>query len=168
QVFVDDAPQRSSVLYLSLLLSSIVFVFFGLVATAGSAFVQDGRLTALPLGAAVPVGLAAVALLVANNLRDRPGDAESGKRTLAVLMGDRGTRVLYVALTAALFVSLPYLALVRPWALLALAALPLAVMPVRAVLLGRSGRDLIPVLAGTARLQLGFGVALTVGLALGA
>ncbi|HCB37364.1 MAG TPA: 1,4-dihydroxy-2-naphthoate polyprenyltransferase, partial [Acidimicrobiaceae bacterium] len=106
--------------------------------------------------------------LVANNLRDRPGDAESGKRTLAVLMGDRGTRVLYVALTAALFVSLPYLALVRPWALLALAALPLAVMPVRAVLLGRSGRDLIPVLAGTARLQLGFGVALTVGLALGA
>ena len=71
-----------------------VFVFFGLVATIGSAYVQHEQLTALALVAAVPVGLLATALLVINNLRDIPGDTESGKRTLAVRLGDRRTRVL--------------------------------------------------------------------------
>ena len=74
-----------------------VFVFFGVVATAGTAFVQTERLTALSLVAAVPVGLLAVALLVTNNLRDIPGDTTAGKRTLAVRIGDRWTRRLYSA-----------------------------------------------------------------------
>ncbi|HRA35704.1 MAG TPA: 1,4-dihydroxy-2-naphthoate polyprenyltransferase, partial [Acidimicrobiales bacterium] len=65
-----------------------VFVFFGVVATAGSAYVQTGELTALALGASVPVGFLATALLVVNNLRDIPGDTAVGKRTLAVRLGD--------------------------------------------------------------------------------
>ncbi len=74
-----------------------VFVFFGLVATVGTAYVQVGRITGLAVGAAVPVGLLAVALLVVNNLRDIPGDTASGKRTLAVRIGAPATRGLYAA-----------------------------------------------------------------------
>lgn len=144
-----------------------VFVFFGLVATAGSAFVQDERITALAVGAAVPVGLCAVALLVANNLRDLARDADAGKLTLAVRLGDKVTRVLYAALLLALFMALPYLALVRPWALVALLALVLAVIPVRAVMRGAVAQDLIAVLAGTARLQMVYGALLAAGLGFG-
>ncbi|MEO6318987.1 MAG: 1,4-dihydroxy-2-naphthoate polyprenyltransferase, partial [Acidimicrobiales bacterium] len=75
-----------------------VFVFFGVVATAGSTYVQTETLTALALVASVPVGLLATALLVINNLRDIPGDTASGKRTLAVRLGDGRTRGLYVAM----------------------------------------------------------------------
>ncbi len=145
-----------------------VFVFFGLVATAGSTFVQDENLTPLAIGVAVPVGLCAVALLVANNLRDLPRDEAAGKLTLPVRLGDKLTRGFYVGLLAAIFISVPYLAVVRPWALVALAALPLAVLPVRAVIRGAIGADLIPVLAGTARLQLVFGALLAAGLGFGA
>ena len=69
-----------------------VFVFFGVVATAGSTYVQIGHLTGLSLAASVPVGFLATALLVVNNLRDIPGDTVAGKRTLAVRLGDRRTR----------------------------------------------------------------------------
>ncbi|MCX7619727.1 MAG: 1,4-dihydroxy-2-naphthoate polyprenyltransferase, partial [Acidimicrobiales bacterium] len=72
-----------------------VFVFFGVVATVGSAYVQVERVTALSLAASLPVGCLATALLVVNNLRDIPSDRRAGKRTLAVKMGDRSTRVLY-------------------------------------------------------------------------
>jgi 1,4-dihydroxy-2-naphthoate octaprenyltransferase len=71
-----------------------VFVFFGVVATAGSAFVHTGHVTLLALGASVPVGALATALLVVNNLRDIPTDTAAGKRTLAVRLGDGETRVL--------------------------------------------------------------------------
>ena len=87
-----------------------VFVFFGVVATAGSAYVQTGELTALALGASVPVGFLATALLVVNNLRDIPGDTAVGKRTLAVRLGDRSTRWLYVGLLVATAVSVPLVA----------------------------------------------------------
>jgi 1,4-dihydroxy-2-naphthoate octaprenyltransferase len=145
-----------------------VFVFFGLVATAGSTYVQVEELTALGLAASVPVGCLATALLVVNNLRDIPTDAVAGKRTLAVRMGDGGTRVLYVALLVAAFAVLPVLALRRPWALLAFAAIVPAVPPLRRIAAGASGRDLVAVLADTGRLQLVYGVLLTVGLALSA
>ncbi len=145
-----------------------VFVFFGLVATAGSAFVQDEKLTPLAIGAAVPVGLCAVALLVANNLRDLPRDEAAGKLTLPVRLGDKLSRGFYVGLLAASFISVPYLAVVRPWALVTLAALPLAVLSMRAVIRGATGSDLIPVLTGTARLQLVFGALLAAGLGFGA
>lgn len=142
-----------------------VFVFFGLVATTGTTFVQDESVTALGLGAAVPVGLLAVALLITNNLRDRPRDAQAGKKTLAVRVGDRPTRVIYVAVVVGVFLCMPYLAIVRLGALAGLLAVPLAIQPVRAVLRGAQGPALIPVLVATSRLQLGVGLLLTVGLA---
>ena len=144
-----------------------VFVFFGLVATAGSAYVQSGHLHQLELVAAVPVGLLATALLVVNNLRDIPGDTDAGKHTLAVRLGDDRTRLLYVGCLAFAFGALLYVGADRIGALLAVLALPFAVPPVRAVLARASGRELIPVLGATGRLQLAFGLLLTVGLILG-
>jgi 1,4-dihydroxy-2-naphthoate polyprenyltransferase len=141
-----------------------VFIFFGLVATVGTAYVQLERVTGLAVAASVPVGLLAVALLVVNNLRDIPGDTASGKRTLAVRVGDRVTRRLYASCVLVPFAIVPALAVSRPGALLALAALPLAVVPVRSVLAGEEGRGLIPVLGATGRLQLAFGALLAIGI----
>ncbi|CAN5688801.1 1,4-dihydroxy-2-naphthoate polyprenyltransferase [soil metagenome] len=144
-----------------------VFVFFGVVATAGSTYVQLDRLTLLALGASIPVGLLATALLVVNNLRDIPSDAAAGKRTLAVHVGDPLTRTLYVGVIAGAFVALPVLALGRPAALLAVLSAPVAVPPVRAVVSREAkGADLVPALAGTGRLQAAFGLLLAAGLAL--
>ena len=142
-----------------------VFVFFGLVATVGSSYVQLDRITGVAVGASVPVGLLATALLVVNNLRDIPTDARSGKRTLAVRLGDGGTRSLYVGLVAGAFVVVPLLALRRPWVLLAVLALPLAARPMQRIAQGATGMALIPVLGETGRLQLAFGALLAVGLA---
>jgi 1,4-dihydroxy-2-naphthoate octaprenyltransferase len=144
-----------------------VFVFFGVVATAGSTYVQTGRLDALGLAASVPVGLLATALLVVNNLRDIPGDTVSGKRTLAVRLGDQRTRYLYTALMALPFVCVPFIAGLsgRLLAAVALTAVILATKPVTAVLAGARGPALIPVLGATGRVQLVFGALLTIGLA---
>ena len=142
-----------------------VFVFFGLVATAGTAFVQTEELTALAVAAAVPVGLMASALLVANNLRDIPQDRESGKLTLAVRLGDRGTAWLYTALVAAAFAIGGVLAIARPWAPLTLAALSFAIP---AVVLALSSGPKVSLLNMTARLHLVFGALLAVGLAVSA
>ncbi len=144
-----------------------VFVFFGLVATVGSAYVQVETVTGLAVVAAVPVGLLAVALLVMNNLRDIPGDTESGKRTLAVRIGDRRTRQLYVALLVGTGLGIVVCGLFRPPALLGLLGLLRAVEPVRSVLGGRVGRDLIPTLGATGQTQLATGLLLTIGLAIG-
>ena len=141
-----------------------VFVFFGLVATAGTTYVQLGRLTALSALASVPVGLFAVALLVVNNLRDIPGDTSSGQRTLAVRVGAPATRRLYVACVLVPLVFAAAMAPYRTGSLLALAVLPIALTPVRRVLAGAAGRDLIPVLGDTGRTQLAFGLLLAVGL----
>jgi 1,4-dihydroxy-2-naphthoate octaprenyltransferase len=143
-----------------------VFVFFGLVATVGTSYVQTEELTALEALAAVPVGLMAVALLVVNNLRDIPGDKAAGKRTLAVRVGPVATRWLYASCAggAVALVVLP--ALSRPWALLALGALPLVVLPISSVAKRAEGQALVPVLGATGRAQLALGVLLAVGLAL--
>ncbi len=143
-----------------------VFVFFGLVATTATAYVQTGRITGLALLASIPMGLLAVALLVVNNLRDIPGDTTAGKNTLAVRLGAPATRILYTSTIAGAFVAVPLVALVRPWALLALAAVPLAVLPVRRVLSREAGRGLVAVLQATGRLQLVFGFLLAAGIAL--
>ena len=145
-----------------------VFVFFGLVAVVGTAFVQTEQLTSLAFVAAVPVGLLASALLVVNNLRDRPTDEVAGKVTLAVRLGDRRTRLLYVAmlvlaLTGGIVVAVGW----TEWALLTLLALIPGLPPVGAVLRGASGRELIVALRDTGRTQLLFGLALAAGLALG-
>ncbi len=143
-----------------------VFVFFGLVATAGSAYVHLQRITGLALLAGVPVGLLAVALLVVNNLRDIPGDTTAGKNTLAVRLGAPATRIFYVATLGVAFVTVPLIAVSRPWALVAVAAAPLAVTPARRVLAGEAGRALVEVLQATGKLQLAFGFLLAVGIAL--
>jgi len=143
-----------------------VFVFFGVAAVAGTAYVQMGRLSWLGLAASVPAGLLSCALLMINNLRDIASDASSGKRTLAVRVGDARARATYLVFLLAPFALGGLLGFYRPWALLALVALPLAVPPVRAVRGGVSGPGLIATLGQTGRVQLAFGVAFTVGLAI--
>ncbi len=139
-----------------------VFVFFGLVATCGTAFVQQDRLDAGVLWLAVPVGLLACALLMVNNLRDIPTDSAVGKRTLAVRLGAQRSRNLLVAGVAIALVLPSIGGLVRalPWLVaLTLLTMPLAVAPLRVVRYAE-GRALIPALIGITRLQLVFGVVL--------
>ena len=144
-----------------------VFVFFGLVAVIGTTFAQAEKVPAESVVAAIPVGALACALLVANNVRDIPTDAVSGKRTLAVVLGDRRSRLLYAVLLAAAAVAPFVLAvLTGPWALLGLLAAPLALGPLRVVLGGALGRELVPAIAGTGKLQLAYGALLGLGLAL--
>jgi 1,4-dihydroxy-2-naphthoate octaprenyltransferase len=142
-----------------------VFAFFGLAAVVGTAFVQVRSLTWLSVAAAVPVGLLACALLVINNLRDIPSDTATGKRTLAVRIGDQRTRLLYAGCALLPFAAAALIATVRPLALLTVAAIPLALAPVRAVRAGAGGPALIGALGQTGRLQLAFGALLTLGLA---
>jgi len=131
-----------------------VFIFFGLVATMGSFYVQTETITIASFIVAVPVGCIACALLAINNIRDREKDALFGKRTLAVRLGDRNSRNFFVALlviahTAALLT-------LTPWALITLALLPLTFRLSKLVRSDRQGLALIPLLAKTGQLQLLF------------
>ncbi len=141
-----------------------VFVFFGFVAAVGSAYVQLESLTLRSVWVGVGCGCLSCALLVANNLRDIGGDAAAGKRTLAVRMGAPRTRVLYAVLLAGGFAALVPLALGETWALLGLASLPLAAGPLRRVLRGAEGVDLIGALAATGRLLAAYGITVAAGL----
>jgi 1,4-dihydroxy-2-naphthoate octaprenyltransferase len=143
-----------------------VFVFFGLVAVVGTTFVQTRTLDRLAFATAVPIGLLIVAILVVNNLRDVAGDAAVGKRTLAVVVGERATRTGYAALIVVACVAVLVIGITRPWALLALPAFALGTSPVRTVLSGGQGRALIGALQGTGLLTLATGVLLGAGLAL--
>ncbi len=144
-----------------------VFVFFGLVAVLGTTYVQAERLTWPALAGGVGCGSLACAILVTNNLRDIPTDTVAGKRTLAVVLGDTRSRLLYPSLVGVALVVPLLVAPAVPTALLALLAAPLALGPVEQVRSGLLGRDLVPVLAATGKLQLAYGVLLAVGLALG-
>jgi 1,4-dihydroxy-2-naphthoate polyprenyltransferase len=143
-----------------------VFVFFGLVAVVGTTYAQTRTLPGLAFAVAVPIGLLSVALLVVNNLRDIDGDALVGKRTLAVLLGQRATRLAFVGLLAVAFGIVATVGIIRPWVLMALLAAPLAVRPARTVLTGGRGPALIGALQGTGLLTLAAGVLLAAGLAL--
>ncbi len=143
-----------------------VFVFFGVAAVAGTAYVQMESLSWLGLLAAIPAGLLSCALLMVNNLRDIGSDVDVGKRTLAVRIGDARSRVVYLAFLVLPFAVALAIAPARPFALLMLAALPLALAPARAVRGGAAGPALIATLGQTGRLQLAFGLAFTIGLAL--
>jgi 1,4-dihydroxy-2-naphthoate octaprenyltransferase len=143
-----------------------VFVFFGLVAVLGTVYIQAGRVSWAAVAAAVGVGAYACAILVANNLRDIPTDVLAGKRTLAVLLGDRRTRALWLALVFGAQALGLAAALDRPWALLSLAGVPIAVRAGARIARGATGRDLIPVLRDTGLAELLFAVGLGVGLAL--
>ncbi len=126
-----------------------VFVFFGLVATAGSTYVQIERITGLAVAAGAAMGFLSCALLVANNLRDIPTDTDAGKKTLAVRLGDARTRAFYVALIVGAFVVGIACTVSRPGALACVIAVPFAVGPIRHIVAGARGRQLIAVLAGT-------------------
>jgi 1,4-dihydroxy-2-naphthoate octaprenyltransferase len=143
-----------------------VFVFFGVAAVAGTAYVQMGSLSWLGLLASVPAGLLSCALLMVNNLRDIRSDTDAGKRTLAVRIGDARSRVAYLAFLLLPFAVALAIAPARPFALLMLVALPLALAPARAVRGGAAGPALIATLGQTGRLQMAFGLAFTIGLAL--
>ena len=152
-----------------------VFVFFGLVATVGSAYVQSGRVSALAIAASLPVGLLAVGLLMINNVRDVDTDAATGKRTLAVRVGARTYGHTFGWLLIVAFVLLAPVARIAdtPGPLLALLALPLvAQVAKRSRIAARTegarerGAAYVAALGSTARLQLAFGLLLTVGLVL--
>ena len=146
-----------------------VFVFFGLVAVTGSAYLQSGAWTPLAAAAAVPVGLLVTNILVVNNLRDLPTDRAAGKRTLAVRLGDRRTRWQYALLAALAYAAPLALALADRtprWVLLTWITLPLAARLVRQVLGGLAGRALNDTLKRTGQLHMAFGVLLAVGMLL--
>jgi 1,4-dihydroxy-2-naphthoate octaprenyltransferase len=143
-----------------------VFVFFGLFATVGSAYVQHRSVSALGWVSAIPVGLLATALLEANNLRDLVGDAEASKRTLAVRLGRRRAGWLYVGSMIGVAAGIALAASWRPTALISLAGLGLVVAPCRLALSRASGRELLVMLKATGRAQLVVGLLLALGLAI--
>ncbi|GGP57238.1 1,4-dihydroxy-2-naphthoate polyprenyltransferase [Saccharothrix coeruleofusca] len=144
-----------------------VFLFFGPAAVLGTLYVQTGEVTGIGIGGAIAMGAFSTAVLVANNLRDIPTDAVSGKRTLAVVLGDRDTRRLYLALVAVPFLITLAFGLREPLALLGLLALPLTALGARRVARGGKGRELIPVLRDTGLAMLLWAVVVAVALALG-
>jgi 1,4-dihydroxy-2-naphthoate octaprenyltransferase len=157
-----------------------VFVFFGLVATGGSAYVQHAPFVTSLAGhlfayqydwwftfwVGVPVGLLAAALLQANNLRDIATDTESGKKTLAVRLGRRRAGLFYCFTLMGVALSIGVVSSYRPWSLLALLALPVAIAPLRLALSDQQGRALLPMLGTTARVQILAGALLAIGLLL--
>jgi 1,4-dihydroxy-2-naphthoate octaprenyltransferase len=144
-----------------------VFVFFGLVAVCGTAFVQLGRVPELAWWASVPVGALSTAILVVNNVRDRAGDARAGKRTLAVRFGRSAGIVEYAVLVAIAYAIPAALAPNHLARLLPLATIPLAILRVRALARAATGPEHNALLAATAQLLLVHGALFAVGLAIG-
>jgi len=146
-----------------------VFVFFGLVATAGTAYVVCERITAVAWLAGCMAGCLACALLVINNLRDIPTDVDAGKRTMAVRLGDAKTRTFYLALLAIAFVLVVVIAVVdRPLACIGVLGIVVAVPAAKAIRNGAKGRELIPILGITGKVQLVTGLLAALGMVLSA
>jgi len=152
----------------------MVFVFFGLVATCGTTFVMVETVTAASWWCGAVMGLLAVAILEANNIRDIGTDEAAGKRTLAVRLGEPHARALYGTMVVGAFGTIVAGVLAHllndavgltQWGLVGLAAWPLAIQPLEAAPVA-SGRDLIPVLVGTAKLHAATGLLLSLGLVL--
>ena len=144
-----------------------VFIFFGVVATTGTTFVAIETVSSVSLIASIAVGCLACALLVVNNLRDIPGDTESGKKTLAVRIGDLRTRQFYYFLLFASAVAIVILSLNRLSSLLGLFGLISALPAIRKIQRGASGKDLIPVLGITGRTQMLTAILLSIGIVIG-
>ncbi|MFZ3394371.1 1,4-dihydroxy-2-naphthoate polyprenyltransferase [Rhodococcus sp. 7Tela_A2] len=144
-----------------------VFVFFGLVAVLGTQFVQAGRVDWAGLACAVAVGSFSSAVLVSNNLRDIPTDTATGKRTLAVRLGDRRTRILHLVLVTVPFVLSVALVAATPWAAAGLLAAPFAVRANAPVRSGASGLALVPALRDSGLAMLVWAAATGLALAFG-
>jgi len=144
-----------------------VFVFFGVVATVGSAYVVSEEITSLMWLASIPVGCLACALLVINNLRDIPTDTDAHKMTLAVRLGDAKTRSFYSLLIFVSSATVVVSAVQRPSAVIGVIGVASSLPALRIVKSGAKGRDLIAVLALTGKAQLVFGVTFGAGLWLG-
>ncbi len=138
-----------------------VFVFFGLVATIGTYYIQVESVSREVVLASFAMGALACAILVLNNLRDLEKDAVANKKTLAVVMGDKGTRDLYKWLLFFALVISVALSFFSFFYLLGLVALPLVSKSVRAVSNGATGPALIQLLANTGRIQIIYGLALS-------
>jgi 1,4-dihydroxy-2-naphthoate octaprenyltransferase len=145
----------------------MVLIFFGFVATLGSAYVQHASLPAAAWPAALAAGLPACGILLANNVRDVDTDRVTGKRTLAVRLGAQRARVLYVACVSGALVAACVCAFWAPWSLLALLAAPLAIPPARAMFTRHDPPGLIAALIGTVRFQLALAALLAAGLWIG-
>ncbi|NNG35043.1 1,4-dihydroxy-2-naphthoate polyprenyltransferase [Nakamurella aerolata] len=143
-----------------------VFVFFGLFAVNGTTYVQAGRISYGSVALSIGIGLLACALLIANNLRDVPTDAATGKRTLAVILGEQMNRRIYLLMVGGALLAPVVIGLRRPWVLLGLLSIVLAIPPAKAVWNGARGPKLIGVLAATGRLEFGYAVLCAVGMAL--
>jgi len=141
-----------------------VFIFFGVVATVGTYFVQTEEITVDAILLSIPMGTFSCALLTINNIRDRAPDALAGKKTLAVRLGDRKARYLFTLLITSGYIAT--LALLNPWTLVTLATIPMAITLVGGVLDKAEGRELIPYLAKTGKLQLQFSILLSLALLL--
>ena len=141
-----------------------VFIFFGLVATVGTYYAQTEKITVLSFIVAIPMGALACAILAVNNIRDRAQDELVGKRTVAVRLGDAKARRSFVALLVLAHTAA--IATFIPTAMLTLLAAPLTFSISRVVLSGASGRDLIPVLGRTGKLQLLFASLFAIALAI--
>jgi 1,4-dihydroxy-2-naphthoate polyprenyltransferase len=141
-----------------------VFIFFGVVATVGTYYVQTLEITAKVLFASIPMGSLSCALLAINNLRDRVEDEKVGKRTLAVRLGDRKSRLYFLALIISAYVFAALSA--KIWSLATLATLPISLPLMRKVLRGASGGALIPLLGLTGKLQILFALTFAVALSL--
>ena len=139
-----------------------VFLFFGVIATMGTYYAQTGEITLLSFIVSIPMGALSCAILSINNLRDRPKDQLVGKLTLAVRIGDRKARLMYVGLL--ILAHLAAIATLIPTTLLTLIALPMSFSISRQVLSGISGKDLIPVLGKTGKLQMVFAILFAIGL----
>jgi len=145
-----------------------VFIFFGFVAVVGTHYVQTERISLMSFIAAIPVGALACALLLTNNLRDLPRDAQVGKKTLAVKLGDQKTRTLYQFTIFISFLSVAFLAGWRAGAVIALTAGIFVIEPMKAIRAGARDMELLPVLAATGKTQLAFSLFLAFGLAISA
>jgi 1,4-dihydroxy-2-naphthoate octaprenyltransferase len=144
-----------------------VFVFFGLVATCGTVYVEALRVTSLAVLAGIGIGFLATAILVLNNLRDIETDAVAGKRTLATRIGRDRTRILLVLLIVAAFVVpvvMSILGIASVTVLLVLFAIPIAAVPVRTAFVSRSGPDLVGALKRVAVTEIAYAMLLAAGL----
>jgi 1,4-dihydroxy-2-naphthoate octaprenyltransferase len=144
----------------------MVLVFFGFVATIGSAYVQVEYVPGAAWWGSLVVGLLACAILLANNVRDVPTDTAAGKRTLAVRVGAPAACALFVACYVGAFVAVVVIGITQPWALLGLLAIPLAIEPVRIMRTRSDPPSLVKALVATARLELVLAVLVSVGLCL--